>query len=260
MTRLLEHLTGETGERESREVETATDLKFVGPATGEAIDSAGFTAADIVEKSVSYSMLLDAGVNPGVAAKIRRFHSLSWSFDNSGDLNRRSEQVRGLQDDERAWVAESGIGSDDAEDEPSTSDELTVSDDADDEAAWVEDATEKPDSILPADETVDEEEDEDAEAAWVAGAQADGVATSSATADGSGDQLAAEAAWRERSKPTPVTAVSGIGEQYSEQLAEAGVTSIRSLATASPELLSDVTGIPEQDLRKWYHEASELAD
>lgn len=260
VTRLLEHLAGETGEREVPAVETATDLKFVGPATGEAIDGAGFTAEDIVEKTVSYSMLLDAGVNPGVAAKIRRFHSLSWSFETDGDLNRRSQQVRGLQDDERAWVAESGIGDDTEEEQPTDPAETSRSKEADDEAAWVENSSQEHEESADSDGSNDTETDSTEERAEVADAEAEASSTSSATADGSGDPLAAEAAWRERSKPTPLTEVTGIGENYNNQLAEAGVTSIRSLATASPELLSDVTGIPEHKLQKWHEEASRLAD
>lgn len=262
MTRLLEHLTGETGDRVTQEVATATDLKFVGPATGEAIDEAGFTAGDIVEKNVSYSMLLEAGVNPGVAAKIRRYHSLSWSFDTSGDLNRRSEQVRGLQDDERAWVAQSGLGDDseaDAGGELVEPEELTTpsaDESADEEAAWVANASDERETVLPEDR-----DEPDEEAAWVANAAGDGdQPTESATADGSGDPLAAEAAWRERSKPTPLTKISGIDDDDNDRLAEAGVTSVRSLATASPELLSDVTGIPEERVRSWHHEASRMAD
>lgn len=251
MTRLLEHLTAGTGERERREVDEATDLKFVGPVTGDAIEEAGFSVQDIVDKNVSYRMLLEAGVNAGVAAKIRRYHSLSWSFDADGDLSRRSEQVRGLQDEERAWVADSGIGE-------NASDE--TEEDADEEAAWVENASAGSDSDSDGDwpgtdENGSASTEDDAEAAWVA--DSDSGATS---ADGSGDPIAAEAAWRERSKPTPLTEVSGIGESYSTKLAEAGVTSVRSLATANPELLSDVTGIPEEKVSKWHHEASNLAE
>jgi len=246
VTRLLEHLTAETGERERRTVEEPTDLKFVGPATGEAIDEAGFSAQDVADKNVSYRMLLEAGVNPGVAAKIRRYHSLSWSFDTDADLDRRSEQVRGLQDDERAWVADSGIG----DDEPTSGEAVPAA--PDEEAEWVASASEE---ASDAGEGSDRTGADDAEAAWVANS-----ASGATSADGSGDPLAAEAAWRERSEPTPLTEVSGIGESYSTRLAEAGVTSVRSLATASPELLSDVTGIPEEKLQTWHHEASTIAD
>jgi len=247
VTRLLEHLSAETGERERREVDEPTELKFIGPATAEVVAAAEFSAQDVLDKDVSYNMLRDAGVNPGVAAKIRRYHSLSWAFDSGGDLDRRSEQVRGLQDEERAWVADSGIGDDEsaAEDASGT--------DAEDE--WVADASDgEADTAGP---FADTDAEEDSEAAWVADA---GVGTESATADGSGNQLAAESAWRERSKPTPLTDISGIGDAYSNQLAEAGVTSVRSLATASPELLSDVTGIPEGKVAEWHQQASELAD
>ncbi len=84
-------------------------LKYVGPATAAVIESAGFTAADIRERTVSFRMLREAGTNPGVAARIRREHSLPWAFENEShtDLKRRSDQIRGLEAEERAWVAAS---------------------------------------------------------------------------------------------------------------------------------------------------------
>ena len=241
MTRLLEHLMADVDGEERRSVDAPTDLKFVGPATADAITAAGFSAQDVADKEVSYRMLTEAGVNPGVAAKIRRHHSLSWSFDNDGDLDRRSEQVRGLKDDEAEWVASSH--GDESEVETVHADETD-----DEEAAWIDQSATAP-------ETSAQSDDSDDEAVWVADA-----ADASTTADGSGDPMAAEAAWRERSKPTPLTEISGVGESYADRLAEAGVTSIRSLATASPELLSDVTGISEQRLQRWHREASERAD
>lgn len=281
MTRLLDHLMVDVSDDERRAIDTPTDLKYVGPATASVIEAAEFSARTVAEKEVSYRMLLEAGVNPGVAAKIRRHHSLAWSFDNDGDLDRRSAQVRGLQDEEAAWVASSGIGDDDATDADAAADvgdETAVADpdaetaddaepekpasagetdaDEDEEAAWVAGAT---DDISVERLDPDDGDEEDEEAAWVAGTTPDSD-DASATADGSGDPLAAEAAWRERSKPTPLTDVSGIGDEYAERLAEAGVTSVRSLATASPELLSDVTGISEDRLRRWHREASEMAD
>lgn len=247
MTRLLEHLTAGTGKRERREVDEGTDLKFVGPVTAEAIEQAEFSVQGIVDKDVSYRMLLSAGVNAGVAAKIRRYHSLSWSFDADGDLSRRSEQVRGLQDEERAWVADSGIGTAEEEAEPATE----RASGPDEEAAWVANS----ESTQADEEESASTTENDGEAAWVADS------TSAATsADGSGNPIAAEAAWRERSKPTPLTEISGIGDSYSTRLAEAGVTSVRSLATASPELLSDVTGIPVETVEEWHQEASTLAE
>ncbi|MFD1566595.1 DUF7409 domain-containing protein [Halolamina litorea] len=256
---------------ERRAVADPTDLKYVGPATATAIEGAEFSGQAVADKEVSYRMLLEAGINPGVAAKIRRHHSLAWSFNNDGDLDRRSTQVRGLQDEEAAWVASSGIGETDDPDEsaetaePSPASAEDSSDDRteDEEAAWIADATDREDLSIERiyDGTADDGAvDEDGEAAWVADATAEADDAPSATADGSGDPLAAEAAWRERSKPTPLTELSGIGAEAADQLAEAGVTSVRSLATASPELLSDVTGIDEQRLRRWHREASEMAD
>ncbi|WP_049980598.1 DUF7409 domain-containing protein [Halolamina rubra] len=244
---------------ERRSVDEPTDLKFVGPATAEAIEAASFSAQDVADKEVSYRMLQEAGVNPGVAAKIRRHHSLAWSFDNDGDLDRRSEQVRGLKDDEAAWVA-SSHGEEPMADDAAEGEAPTPAAESDaDEAAWVEASkqSEEPATDEEADEPSAADDEVDGETAWVADATGDDA---SASADGSGDPLAAEAAWVERSKPTPLTDISGVGESYAERLAEAGVTSVRSLATASPELLSDVTGIAEGRLQRWHREASEKAD
>jgi len=261
VTRLLEHLMVDVDDVERRSVDEPTDLKFVGPATAEAIEAAGFTAQDVADKEVSYRMLQDAGVNPGVAAKIRRHHSLAWSFDNDGDLDRRSEQVRGLKDDEAAWVASSHGEEPMADDDAAEAEAPSPAAESDaDEAAWVE-ASKQPEEPATDEEAADEssatDDAIDGETAWVADATGDDA---SASADGSGDPLAAEAAWVERSKPTPLTDISGVGESYAERLAEAGVTSVRSLATASPELLSDVTGIAEGRLQRWHREASEKAD
>lgn len=97
-----------TEEKEADSVDP-DDVLFVGPATVELIADADFSVSDIPERNVSYRQLLDADVNPGVATKIRREHSLPWTFEGSDseDLSRRSEQIRGLQDGERAWVAAS---------------------------------------------------------------------------------------------------------------------------------------------------------
>lgn len=175
------------------EVTAPTSIAYVGPATAETIADAPFDAAGIATKSVSYEMLVEAGVNPGVAGKLRREHSLAWSLGgDGGSLNQRSSQVRGLQDEERAWVA------------ASTGD-------------------------------------------WESASESGG----SAEADGSGAAEAAEAAWRDRSQPDPVTEVSGIGEKRAEKLADAGITSVRSLATANPQSVADVLGIDEDRIRKW---------
>lgn len=88
-------------------------LAYVGPRTAERMAAAGVTASDVREKQVSYRDLVSAGVNAGVAAKLRREHSLHWTLDEQcADLDRRSEQVRGLRDGEREWVAAARSGDD----------------------------------------------------------------------------------------------------------------------------------------------------
>ena len=175
------------------------DLRFVGPATESALSAADVSPADVVEKRVSYRDLLDADVNPGVAARVRREHSLSWSFESSGDdLSDRSAQIRGLGDAERAWVA------------ASTGD-------------W-------------------EEETADAET------------------DGSGSSEAAEAAWRARSAPEPVTALDAVDEEAANRLAEGGITSVRALAAADPDSVSDALGLDVDRVRSWVDAARSTED
>lgn len=172
-------------------------LRFVGPATAELLREADVDAADVAERRVSHAALVEAGVNGGVAARIRREHSLSWTFDaDGGDLDRRAESVRGLGDDERAWVAASS-------------------------GDW--------------DASLDDR----------------------ATTDGSGDAAAEEAAWRERSKPRPVTELEGVDDPTAARLADAGVRSIRSLATADPAEVADSLDLPEESVARWREAAAE---
>lgn len=100
-------MSGDESADEQIDPRRATDLRFVGPATAAVLADAPFGPDDIVARRVSYRMLTDAGANPGVAARIRREHSLPWSFEGGEDLDRRSVQIRGLRDDERAWIAAS---------------------------------------------------------------------------------------------------------------------------------------------------------
>ncbi|WP_458188980.1 DUF7409 domain-containing protein [Haladaptatus sp. NG-WS-4] len=173
----------------------ATDVQFVGPATAAVIEDATFDAEDILRRNVSYEMLREAGVNPGVAGRLRREHSLSWSFGGSGDdLTDRSNQIRGLKDEERAWIAASSGD-------------------------------------------------------WEA---------TSVTTDGSGDAQAEEAAWRERSSPDPVTDVPEIDEESASRLAEGGINSVRSMATADPERVADSLGLDRERVTEWCDAANEL--
>jgi hypothetical protein len=262
VTTVFEETTdgGDVADPTDRPVAELTDLKFVGRATAAAFEDAEFDAQALVDKTVSYRMLVEAGVNPGVAAKIRRWHSLQWSFESGDDLSRRSEQVRGLQDDERAWVASSYGNSTETSDDAGSNQSEEPRTDTDGEAAWVAAAT--GDEAAAADDTnVDPADQFAAEASWVKGASAGRkTETETATADGSGDPVAAEAAWRERSKSRPLTDLDGLDEEAADRLAEAGVRTVRSLATADPELLADVTGLPEDAVREWHTIATELSD
>lgn len=199
------------------------DVRFVGPATAPVLEDADIEAADIVRKRVSYRQLTEAGVNPGVASRIRREHSLPWSFDSSADdLEQRSSQIRGLDDGERAWIAAS---SGDWEDRSPSSD-----------------ATE-------ADGSGD---DVEAEAAWR-------ERTAQESAPDTGD-LDDESAWRERSAPEPVTTLDGIDEETAAQLANAGITSVRRLSTVDPDRVSAALAADREQLRRWRDAAVDHLD
>lgn len=88
------------------------DLRHVGPATAAAIEVAPFEAADVRDRAVSFADLLSAGVNPGVAARLRREYSLVWTFEwvAGAFLLQRAEQVGGLVPDQREWIAASPSG------------------------------------------------------------------------------------------------------------------------------------------------------
>ncbi|WP_138005826.1 DUF7409 domain-containing protein [Halalkalirubrum salinum] len=194
-------------ERTSGGTSDARTLKFVGPKTAAVLDTAPFGADAIREKRVSFRMLVDAGVHPGVAAKIRREHSLAWSFSSGADLERRSAQIRGLSKDEAAWVAASSGGWADQADS----------------------ANDRPD--------VTESNVQTAEPAET---------------DGSGDAFEAEAAWRTRSRPTPLETLDAIDTAAETLLGEAGITSVRSLATADPDRVADVLALDRSTVRKWH--------
>lgn len=197
-----------------------TDLRWIGSATAEVLAAAGIDAEDVRSKRVAYRTLVDAGVNPGVAAKIRREHSLSWSFEAGEGLRRRSAQIRSLGSDEAEWIAASS-------------------------GDWTR-ATER-----------DREEDGNAETGPKRGTGTgpETAGRDGTEADGSGDPVSAESAWRDRSRPTPPTELDSVRESDADVLAEAGITSVRSLATADPERVADVLSIDPDRVERW-HEAA----
>lgn len=185
--------------------ETLTQLRFVGDKTASVLAASDIHLCDIERKRISYTELVEAGVNPGVAARIRRAHSLSWSFESSGDdLERRSAQVRGLGEEERAWVAASS-------------------------GDW--ESTGTP-SSLPGTTTSSDD-------------------TAPASADSTGDAVAAEAAWRERSRPTPVTVLTDIDEETVTQFRDGGILSVRRLATVDPSHVADALDLDEETVCRW---------
>lgn len=256
----LTHLLRPRGRRASDAVPTELqDLKYVGPATAESLAESNIDVDAIVDGEVCYRDLVAAGTNPGVAAKIRRWHSLSWSFNSGDDLDRRSSQVRGLGDDERAWVAASS-GDWDATDEAGTGD------DERDAGDWTPSGTEAAGSNGPArdGDWTPSGSDDGAEARSEPTTSGDwtpsGAEAADASADGSGDALAAEAAWRERSKPKSLTTLAGVGEDDAELLAEAGVRSVRRLATADPEHVADALRIDPTVVSAWKAQARDAME
>lgn len=213
-------------------------LKFVGPATADVLADAGVDAEAVASKSVTHADLVEHGVNPGVAARIRREHSLQWSFEGGEDLDRRAEQVRGLQDDEREWVAAS-YGEDEASADGS-------GDATAEEAAW------RDEPWRPSVDGDDEADDETAEeSAWRDRSWPNG-------GDHEPTLERGERAWREQSTPTPVTALDGVADGDAKLLARAGVTSVRSLATAHVEHVADSLGIPADLVASWKQAARDF--
>jgi len=234
----------EQGETD-RETDALADLRWIGPATEAVLVDAELTVADIRDRRVSYRLLVDAGVNPGVAAKIRREHSLSWSFEAGDGLDRRSAQVRGLGGDEAAWVAAS-VGDWESAAPAVGDDESGAPDDGDDDTAGPGGSGRGP--VGGRESAGDWEPAGDWESAgdWPSPDSDDAV-----TADGSGDPVEAETAWRARSTPTPLSTLSAVPDDAIDQLAEAGITSVRSLATADPEHVADVLGLDPDRVERW---------
>lgn len=106
----LSFLTGaDSGRWAAEEPSDLSDLAGVESATATALDAAGFDAGDVADGRVSYRELLDAGVDPAAAERLRHEYSLVWSFywRPGADLRLRAERVRGLTDAERTWVVAS---------------------------------------------------------------------------------------------------------------------------------------------------------
>lgn len=206
-------------------------VRFVGPATAAALGRAGYDAMAITEKRVSYRRLVEVGVNPGVAAKLRREHSLSWSFRSGGNLNRRSAQVRGLGAAEAEWVAAS-TGDWETTREPSTN---KSTDDA----------------------HIDASTDTDEPTPWPTHGQA---VDANAVTDDSRDATGDRAVWGVQSTLRPVDELEDLDSAAVDQLADAGIISVRSLAIINVEQVADVLGLSKTVVDEWSRAAQAAAE
>ncbi|MFB6091908.1 MAG: helix-hairpin-helix domain-containing protein [Haloquadratum sp.] len=249
------------------EPERFEDLRFVGPKSAAVLRDSEISLSDFREKRVTYRELKAVGVNPGVAAKIRREHSLSWSLDGDGtDLDRRSAQIRGLDDDERAWIAASAGGADAAAETDGSGDATAA------EAAWRE-RTDAADSVgvrgeatgteagteagtdAPSDRRSDAPETP-GEAAWQAAAGVGEETDPGDETDPDEDLLRdGESAWRRQSAPTPLTALEDFDEEVAATLHRAGIGSVRRLATADPESVADALELDVARVESWCRRA-----
>ncbi|AFZ74042.1 DUF7409 domain-containing protein [Natronobacterium gregoryi] len=180
---------------EKEYVDDVTEVESLTDEEHAALEDAGLDPDGVVEKRFSYRTLLDEGVDESVAAALRRQFSLPWSYESDGDLDRRSNEVRGLADSERKWIAVSG----------------------DDDWQSFDYETEDID-VVPR-----KKPDE-----------------------------------RPYPKPTPVTAVTGVGPDDAEKLAEAGIVSADRLATINAFEVADALELDVIHVRTWRHNAREL--
>ncbi|SNZ04743.1 hypothetical protein SAMN06269185_0663 [Natronoarchaeum philippinense] len=275
--------------------EELLDLRYVGPATASTLTDESVSPEDIRKKRISYQTLVEAGINAGVATKIRRWHSLPWTYDSEDHhLDRRSKNVRGLEDDEREWVAassdwrEDAAASDDTDENARTDDDWqragdTAADgqvgDARTDDDWQRnDETGTTDSDAMADQEDDrpvltagdwtptagnqpttEADDSDADALTSGDWSPEEVGDTAET-DGSGSTEARESAWRRKSRADPVTDVPSLDDDVAATLVDASVTSVRRLATADPEHVGNVLDLPTETVREWVDAAAAHLD
>lgn len=227
------------------------ELRYVGPSTATALHDENVDVEDIRAKRVSYQFLVDTGINAGVATKIRRWHSLPWTFDSEEtQLDNRSKNVRGLRDGEREWVAASA-GSDSTTDASTADGDWTPSDSAGDGQRSVR----RQGDWSPSG-TVNETEDSHTDGDWTPTTETE--PNVEAETDGGGTAAAAESAWRDRAEPDPVTAVTGVTDEAAGLLQEAGVTSARRLATSDPEQVADLLNVEREQVVEWHSNAEEF--
>jgi predicted flap endonuclease-1-like 5' DNA nuclease len=76
------------------------------------------------------------------------------------------------------------------------------------------------------------------------------------------DPVEREAAdiWADRDRPTPVTAIPGVGPDDAERLAAVGVTSVRQLSFAGASTVADLLNLDVMAVRTWRFQARDLVD
>ncbi|NHN42647.1 helix-hairpin-helix domain-containing protein [Halorubellus sp. JP-L1] len=172
-----------------------TALPGVDEDGADALADADIAAVDVRERAVSYRDLLAAGIGRETATALRREFSLPYSTTFGEGIEDRSDEVTGLQDGERDWVAASA-------------------------SDWEEMGVPEYDPV--------EREPEDI--------------------------------WADHDRPTPVTAVSGVGPADAQRLADVGVTSVRQLSFADAGLVADLLDLNVMAVRTWRFQARDRAD
>ncbi|OIB57230.1 hypothetical protein [Natrialba sp. SSL1] len=187
----------------------------------ERLEDAELDPDAVANKEYSYQQLLETDLDEAFAAELRRRLSLPWSFqtDSDLDLDRRSDEVRGLGTAERAWIA------------------------ASETEEWQRFETQPPtDRAGDSSTALNSECGSDASAA-------DGLAAGD---DGESDDE------RPYPRPTPPTAVTGVGPDDAAMLAEAGIVSAERLATIRAVTVARLLELDVLHVRSWRHNAREL--
>lgn len=90
---------------DDREPAAFADLAGVGERTAAALEPTELTPADLADGAVSYDRLVDLGVDPAVAGRLRQRYSLPRTRRARRSLSARTAEMDHLGDGERAWIA-----------------------------------------------------------------------------------------------------------------------------------------------------------
>jgi len=95
-----------------------TDLPGVDEDVGDELESADVTPEDLTDRRVSFRDLVEAGVDPETAAKLRTEFSLHYASTLGDGLSERSDAMEHLRGNERTWIAASDGDWENAEYDP----------------------------------------------------------------------------------------------------------------------------------------------